>query len=768
MEYAPAAPSAQDYNDGRAIMKRDSNKVGRSRWFTAIVVVLPMLSAGGCGDFLPAKSAGHESTRIINEVRKAQTAPEPNVPLPEIYRMPPEIIEQTVGAHLEYRLFYFCRQHTAAELQKLVNEQFGSVLFNEKGQSTRVIDFSISANPATNQLIARCPNQADAESILEFLQKVDIPPIQVKISCLVSEIYADKTLDWETTLQISDLLGEGIQALPSGKSFAAGGSIIPMVTDPSVLPAFPGASLREAARARMGLKVGYLSTSGKFMSVVDVLESQGYLKILMNPTLEVVNGKMAKVSSSQKVPIDRTFLRENIGGASYMERTEWENVVDSLEVTPHVFLDDGSIGLETNILLGSKLTPEGIKQVSIITKKEIDNKENRIRPGESLIIGGLRKSERRDVLRGIPGLKDIPIIGVLFSGRDFEERVVETVFILTPTISSGGAPQKEVVAVIKKKHDMPGSKDSNDIGFDPLGSKGRAEQLNRKLDEAEDARLEAEEEKTLARQAVREAEDKVSRAEAQVQLAKMKAERIAAEAVAKTKAADEAKATAQKAIADANTVMQNAQKALAAADAKVKAADQAKADAEKIAADATKTKEEGQKAKAEAEALAKAAEKAKAEADAMAKAAVQSKTEADKATADAAKIKAEAEEAKVQAEKAKTEAEEKAKAAEQVLAKAETPGPGPSQTPQGAENAAAKADEPTTQANKPTADSNSPTAAKPDSSDKKTKTETVKANTSESSKAVAKEAQPQAGKPEARDEDSKARLLMLILSALTL
>jgi hypothetical protein len=725
-----------------------------------------MLSAGGCGDFLPAKSAGRESTRIINEVKRAEIALEPNIPLPEIYRAPPEIIEQPVGAHLEYRLFYFCRQHTAAELQKIVNEQFGSAIFDEKGKSTRVVDFSININPATNQLIARCPNQADAESILEFLQRVDIPPIQVKISCLVSEIYADKTLDWETTLQISDLLGEGIQALPSGKAFAPGGSILPMVTDPSVLPAFPGASLREAARARMGLKVGYLSTSGKFSSVVDVLESQGYLKILYNPTLEVVNGKTAKVSQTQKVPIDRTFLRENIGGTSYMERTEWENVVDSLEVTPHVF-EDGCVGLETNILLGSKLTPEGIKQVSIITKKEIDIKENRIRPGESLIIGGLRKTERRDVLRGIPFLKDIPVIGVLFSGRDFEERAVETVFILTPTISSGGAPQKEVVAEIKKKHDMPGSKDSNDTGFDPLGTRGRAEQLNRKLDEVEDARLEAEEEKTLARQAVREAEDKVSRAEAQVQLAKMKAERIAAEAEAKVKAADEAKVAADKAIADANTVMQNAQKAVAAADAKVKAADQAKADAEKIAADATKTKEEGQKAKAEAEALAKAAEKAKAEADAMAKAAVQSKTEADKATADAAKIKAEAEEAKVQAEKAKAEAEEKAKSAEQVLAKAETAGPEPSQAPQGAENAAAKNDELTTQANKPTADSNSPTAAKPDNSAENTKTETARAGTGES-KALAKETQPQAGKSEARDEDPKARLLMLVLSALTL
>ena len=46
-------------------------------------------------------------------------------------------------------------------------------------------------------------------------------------------------------------------------------------------------------------------------------------------------------------------------------------------------------------------------------------------PGSN--IGGLRKTERRDVIRGIPFLKDIPVLGVLFSRRDFEERVVEMV-----------------------------------------------------------------------------------------------------------------------------------------------------------------------------------------------------------------------------------------------------------------------------------------------------------------------------------------------------
>lgn len=585
------------------------------------------LLGGGCGDFVPSKSAGHESTRIVKEVRKAATAPEPNIPIPAIYRAPPKIIEQTVGGAAEFKLFYFCRQHTSDELKTLVTTQFASKLFDAKGKSTKVVDYGVSSNPATNQLIIRCPAREDAEAVLEFLQEVDIPPIQVKISCLVSEIYADKTLDWETTLQITDMLGEQIQAIPSGRAFAVPGQITPMMTDPSVLPAFPGASLREAARARMGLKVGYLSTSGQFSAVVDILESQGYLKILMNPTLEVVNGKPAKVSSSQKVPIDKTFVRDISGTGSYIERTEWEYVVDSLQVTPHVFLD-GSIGLETNILLGSKLTPEGIKQVSIITKKEIDNKENRIRPGESLIIGGLRKSERRDVVRGIPFLKDIPLLGILFSGRDFEERVVETVFILTPTISTGGMPHKEIIEEVQNKHDMSGSEYSDsETGLDLFGTKARKKEQQRKLEDAEQARLEAEAEKAKARSAVREADDKAKKAESEVKKAMAELEKVKTEAL---------------------QIKADAEKAKAEAEAKAKAADEAKAAADKAAADATKTK-------AEAEKLAAEAKKAKIEAE-KAKAADRAKAKETEAAGEA-KAKAETEKPKAEAEKEKTEPE---------------------------------------------------------------------------------------------------------------
>jgi type II secretory pathway component GspD/PulD (secretin) len=495
-----------------------------------LIIALAMgvaLWIGGCGDFLTDKTASRESTKILDDLGRVETTTEPNIPMPSIYKQPPKIIPQTVSGVEEWKLFYFCRHLSANELEAIVHKQFATLVFNAKGKSTNVKDYNVSSIAITNQLIVRCPTKTDAEAVLETLQLVDIPPTQIKISCLISEVYADKTLDWETTNAIENLFGESISAMPSGMPF--GQDVVQWLIESDPLAAFPGASMREFGRAKMGLNIGYLSD--KFTAVVDILESQGYLKILMNPTLEVINGKTAKVSSTQKVPIDRSTLRDTRSDY-FTISTKWEDIVDSLEITPHVFAD-GYIGLDTRIIIGSKLTPEGIKQLPIVTKKEITNKETRIRPGESLIIGGLRKSERRDVLRGVPFLKDIPLIGILFSGRDFEERAVETIFILTPTFSTSGKPRDEMTEEVERKHESP----AGNSFTDPLDMLEGNREKESKTKDAEKARTEAEAEKAVARAVIRDAKEKVKRAKTEAEKATTEADKAKSDAQTATEKA---------------------------------------------------------------------------------------------------------------------------------------------------------------------------------------------------------------------------------------
>ena len=418
-----------------------------------VVAIIVVLGIGRWGSIFAQTDKEREAERTLEDIKVDITGEpnEPNVPVPGIYKSPPKIVKQTVGGTDEYKLFYFCKYHPSDDLKKIINEQYATKLFNEKGKSTQVTDYTVSSNPATNQLIVRCPLKADVEAVLQTLENIDVPPIQVRIDCLVSDIYADMTFDRETTIAIENLFGEDIAMKPAGTPFGA--DVRQLVRDGDYLPAFPGASLREVARSRMGLNIGYLNkglAGHAFAALVDMLESRGYLKVLMNPSLQVVNGGTAIVSTQQHVPIDVTTMRSTI--SDYLEtRTDYIDVIDSLKITAHVFAD-GYIGLETDAIIGSKNTPEGVKQIPIVTKKEITNKQNRIRQGESLVIGGIRKNEKFAVVRGIPILKDIPILGYLFSSEDTESRAVETIFILTPTISTDGDSTKAVMEQVRKIH----------------------------------------------------------------------------------------------------------------------------------------------------------------------------------------------------------------------------------------------------------------------------------------------------------------------------
>ena len=441
----------RDYKDGYKIMTSSSQNISRSRWLITSLTVGLMIWVGGYCSLFAQTNTEHNAEKAISDLQIDTSFNDPNIPIPEIYETPPKIISQMVGGKEEFKLLYFCKQHTSDELKKIIHEQFATKLFNEKGKSTQVSDYTVSSNPATNQLIVRCPLLEDAEAVQEVLEAVDVPPIQVKIDCLISEIYADFTFDRETTIEIGELFGEDIAMKPGGLPF--GSNIQDLIDEGGEIPpAFPGASLRELIRARMGLNIGYLSTAHQFTALVDLLESRGYMKILMNPVLETVNGKTAVILSTEHVPL-QTVTKFIPTQGDYLPQTqvEYEDVVDSLEITPHVFAD-GTIALETDILLGARNTPDGVKQVPIITKREITSKETRIRPGESLIVGGIRKTVEFGVVRGVPILKDIPILGFLFSGEDTEKRAVETVFILTPTYSTGGRPKQEIMEGIRKKH----------------------------------------------------------------------------------------------------------------------------------------------------------------------------------------------------------------------------------------------------------------------------------------------------------------------------
>lgn len=459
-------------------------------WSRAICLSAIALMLGGCGDFFAQKPTEAESMEILQELSAVRENPQTENLPPEVYRQPPSRLAIKDGV----KLFYFTKHHPAGNLAALVQQQ---------------LDVSSTVNAATNQIVAYCKDQAQADAVQQYLELIDVSPVQVNVDCLILERFGDITTDWETTLLIENLLGEKI---------TLGESKYPE-------PAFPGASLREKKRANFGLDFGYWRNKGidghQVRAIVDVLISRGYLKILLNPQLETVNGQPATVTIKDYSPIEE--VRTGAAGASGVYNiTKYVWVENTLSVTPYVY-SDGSIGLKTDIKIGSRSKPEGVVQSPIITERSINVEENRIEPGKSLIIGGMRKSERRSVVRGIPFFKDLPLLGILFSSKDFEEKGTEIIFILTPSISSGGQDNTKVVEDIRQKYAAPQYQRGLTSTVTGPFTDAYLKVAEKKATEAEMARVQAEVDLEQALQRAKIEKERADQAEAETQKLRQKA-----------------------------------------------------------------------------------------------------------------------------------------------------------------------------------------------------------------------------------------------------
>lgn len=230
-------------------MSQDTQKITLRQRIIIALTAIALLGVVGCGEvgqFFDKKPTEIQTQELLNELGQPRENPNVRNPLPEIYRAPASKIKVNDGV----KLFYFCKNHTVDKLAGLVNKQLG---------------YKVDSSTPTNQLIIHCPNGEDANKTIEFLNAIDVPPIQVNIDCLVLERFADVTMDWETTLLVENFMGEGI---------TFGEKKYPK-------PAFPGASLRESKRSDFGLDFGYWMDKGvvghQFRALVDTLVSRGYL-----------------------------------------------------------------------------------------------------------------------------------------------------------------------------------------------------------------------------------------------------------------------------------------------------------------------------------------------------------------------------------------------------------------------------------------------------------------------------------------------------------
>ena len=169
-------------------------------------------------------------------------------------------------------------------------------------------------------------------------------------------------------------------------------------------------------------------------ALLDFLESEADTKIIAQPRLRGVHGEKMEYIVGDEIPIPRTtFSPIAAGGVSSQPITnfEYKNVGIEVYITPTIhFEDEVTLELELKV---KALGGSGFGDLPIITTREVKN-IIRLKDGETNLLAGLLKDEERKTLKGIVGIKSIPLLGSLFSNTDQTIQQTDVVLTITPYI----------------------------------------------------------------------------------------------------------------------------------------------------------------------------------------------------------------------------------------------------------------------------------------------------------------------------------------------
>ncbi|MDW3228944.1 MAG: cohesin domain-containing protein [Acidobacteriota bacterium] len=180
------------------------------------------------------------------------------------------------------------------------------------------------------------------------------------------------------------------------------------------------------------LKGNYQITLPSVM--LQFLETDSETKIIAQPRLRGVDTEQINYLVGQRVPIPQTtFSPIAAGGISQQPIVsyQYQDVGIEVNIKPRLH-QENEVTLELEIKITS-IGGTGIADIPIISTREVKN-IIRLKDGETNLLAGLLKDEERKSLKGIAGLKNLPILGNLFSSTDRTVEQTDVILTITPHI----------------------------------------------------------------------------------------------------------------------------------------------------------------------------------------------------------------------------------------------------------------------------------------------------------------------------------------------
>ena len=169
--------------------------------------------------------------------------------------------------------------------------------------------------------------------------------------------------------------------------------------------------------------------SRKVAASIQAFERAGLARILAEPNLTAISGESAKFLAGGEFPIPTAADNGQIA-------IQFRPFGVGLAVTPLV-LSGGRLSLKiatevSDLSSNGAIALQNISIPSLSVRRAETTVE--MPSGSSMVIAGLLQQSTRQAIEGVPGAKDLPVLGSLFRSRDFLDNETEIVVIVTPYV----------------------------------------------------------------------------------------------------------------------------------------------------------------------------------------------------------------------------------------------------------------------------------------------------------------------------------------------
>jgi len=324
----------------------------------------------------------------------------------------------------------------ASDLAALIGGDSANALLSDRG--------SVGIDDRTNTLLVQDTAER-LQDIRRLVRVLDVPIRQVLIETRIVVVNDDFSRDLGIRFGFTGVKSNSADGIISVTGTSAGSDIIvnsalenlsnsgqPFpVTAPGITDRYNVNVPIENAAGRIALAV--LNSDYIVDLELTALQAEGRGEIVSTPRIITANQKEARIEQGVEIP----YQEAASSGATV---TQFKKAVLSLTVTPQITPDNNIImDLVVNKDSVGELTASATGGfVPSIDTRSIET-QVLVRDGQTVVLGGIYETERRDTINKVPFLGDIPGIGALFRSKSTVSNKEELLIFVTPRILNEGS-----------------------------------------------------------------------------------------------------------------------------------------------------------------------------------------------------------------------------------------------------------------------------------------------------------------------------------------